>query len=110
MAEFNLSEPGSNLHDELNKILLRDAGKTNYGTRIIWTAYDGTTRDRRTGVVTSTGDHTLWIENRAGFHIKVTHSVTHAIIFNLTDAGLVLKDLTINENLNVKGNTSLGDQ
>lgn len=98
MAEFTLVEPGDNLHDAHNKILLRDAGKANYGTAIRWTDFDGTTRDRRTGEVTSTGDHTLIVENQAGEHILVTSHVDGRTLFEVDEgAGVTVYELKIND-------------
>lgn len=117
MAQPTLADARSNIVDEHNKIIKRDNGAAGYGTQIVWTDYDGDTLDQHTGIVTSNGDHTLVIENQAGYHIIVSESGSAGsnVIFDLTDAGLevdtvhVTGDATIDGNLTVNGNTDLGD-
>ena len=107
MAEYTLMEDRneSDWLQGINQLILRDTGKSGWGKRVQWTDYDGKTYDRRTGQVTSTGDHTLTIRNRdttAGYHIKVLKSTDGSTIFNLLDAGLTLNALTLTGNLVVK--------
>lgn len=86
-----------------NRLVFRDSGAVGYGQQIRWTDYDGVEKDRRTGVVASTGNHTLKIRNTAGMHILVRNAADAADVLKLEDGGL-----TVGVGLSATGNASVG--